>query len=73
MSVEGPAMVYSRDLISQDPRIGPAEPDIPIVKLTKDQKVVLEARAVMSGWQGACKVAAHYRMRIQDSTGHRDQ
>jgi DNA-directed RNA polymerase subunit D len=48
MSVEGPAMVYSRDLISQDPRIGPAEPDIPIVKLIKDQKVVLEARAVMS-------------------------
>jgi DNA-directed RNA polymerase subunit D len=48
MSIEGPAMVYSRDLISQDPRIGPAEPDIPIVKLTKDQKVVLEARAVMS-------------------------
>jgi DNA-directed RNA polymerase subunit D len=48
MSIEGPAMVYSRDLISQDPRIGPAEPDIPIVKLIKDQKVVLEARAVMS-------------------------
>jgi len=48
MSVEGPGMVYSRDLISEDPRIAPADPDIPIVKLTKDQKVVLEARALMS-------------------------
>jgi DNA-directed RNA polymerase subunit D len=48
MSVEGPGMVYSKDLISQDPRIGPADPDVPIVKLTKDQKVVLEARAVVS-------------------------
>jgi DNA-directed RNA polymerase subunit D len=48
MSVEGPGMVYSKDLISQDPRIGPADPDIPIVKLTKDQKLVVEARAVVS-------------------------
>jgi DNA-directed RNA polymerase subunit D len=48
MSVEGPGMVYSRDLISEDPRIAPSDPDIPIVKLTKDQKVVLEARAVVS-------------------------
>jgi DNA-directed RNA polymerase subunit D len=48
MSVEGPGMVTSNDLISQDPLIGPADLHIPIVKLTKDQKVVLEARAVVS-------------------------
>ncbi len=48
MSVEGPGTVTSKDLISQDPRIVPASPDIPIVKLIKDQKVVLEARAVVS-------------------------
>lgn len=48
MSVEGPGIVTSKDLISQDPRIVPASPDIPIVKLIKDQKVVLEARAVVS-------------------------
>ena len=48
LSVEGPGMVYSRDLIPQDPRAVPALDNIPITKLTKDQKVVLEARAVMS-------------------------
>jgi len=48
MSVEGPGVVYSRDLISQDPGIVPADPAIPIVKLIRDQKVVLEARAVLS-------------------------
>jgi DNA-directed RNA polymerase subunit D len=48
MSVEGPGMVTSKDLISQDSRIYPADPNIPLVKLTKDQKVVLEARAVVS-------------------------
>jgi DNA-directed RNA polymerase subunit D len=48
LSVEGPGMVYSRDLIPQDPRAVPALDNIPIAKLTKDQKVVLEARAVMS-------------------------
>ncbi len=74
MSVEGPAMVYSRDLISQDPRISPAEPDIPIVKLIKDQKVVLEARAVMSvgrehaKWQPttACGYKVHPVIQVSD-------
>ncbi|MDI6898214.1 MAG: DNA-directed RNA polymerase subunit D [Methanolinea sp.] len=48
LSVEGPGMVYSRDLIPQDPRAVPAVDTIPIVKLGKDQKVVLEARAVLN-------------------------
>ncbi|MCU0632123.1 MAG: DNA-directed RNA polymerase subunit D [Methanolinea sp.] len=48
LSVEGPGMVYSRDLIPQDPRAVPAVDAIPIVKLVKDQKVVLEARAVLN-------------------------
>ncbi|MCQ8893699.1 MAG: DNA-directed RNA polymerase subunit D [Methanolinea sp.] len=48
LSVEGPGTVYSRDLIPQDPRAVPAVENIPIVKLAKDQKVVLEARAVLN-------------------------
>jgi DNA-directed RNA polymerase subunit D len=48
MSVEGPRTVYSRDLIPQDPGAAPAYDNIPIVKLTKDQKLVVEARAFLS-------------------------
>lgn len=75
MSVEGPTMVYSRDLISQDPRISPAEPDIPIVKLINDQKVVLEARAILSigrehaKWQPvtACGYKVHPVIQVSDT------
>lgn len=48
LSVEGPGIVCSRDLIPQDPRAAPAVEGIPIVKLAKDQKVVLEARAILN-------------------------
>ncbi len=47
LSAEGPATVYSRDLISSDPKIQPADPNIPIVELKKGQKLVLEAIAHM--------------------------
>ncbi|HWQ68017.1 MAG TPA: DNA-directed RNA polymerase subunit D [Methanospirillum sp.] len=48
MSVEGPCMVVSGDLISQDPAVHPASDNIPIVKLEKNQKVVLEAYAILN-------------------------
>ncbi|NLX48457.1 MAG: DNA-directed RNA polymerase subunit D [Methanospirillum sp.] len=48
LSVEGPGMVWSRDLIPNDPEAAPASGDIPIVKLEKGQKVVIEARAILS-------------------------
>lgn len=48
LSVEGPGMVWSRDLIPNDPAAPPAIGDIPIVKLEKGQKVVVEARATLS-------------------------
>lgn len=57
MSVEGPAVCYSKDLISQDPAVVPVADNIPIVKLEKGQKVVVEALACMdksaehSKWQ----------------------
>jgi len=47
LSVEGPRMVYSRDLIPGDPRAAPACGNIPVVKLFQGQKVVLEATAVV--------------------------
>lgn len=48
LSVEGPKMVTSSDLIPQDPKATPVYENIPIVKLTKGQKLVLEARAVLN-------------------------
>jgi len=47
LSVEGPKMVYSSDLIPQNPQAAPVVDNIPLVKLEKEQKVVLEARAVL--------------------------
>jgi DNA-directed RNA polymerase subunit D len=42
---EGPMIVYSGDLQSEDPLIVPASPKIPVVELVKGQKLVLEAYA----------------------------
>ena len=47
LSAEGPKTVTSGDLIPQDPKAVPVSDNIPIVKLTKGQKLVLEARAVL--------------------------
>jgi DNA-directed RNA polymerase subunit D len=48
LSVEGPKMIYSNDLIPQDPTTAPVSDNIPIVKLTEDQKIVLEAHAFIN-------------------------
>ena len=48
LSVEGPKTVLSSDLIPQDPKAVPVHDNIPIVKLTKGQKLVLEARAELN-------------------------
>ncbi|RPI36946.1 MAG: DNA-directed RNA polymerase subunit D [Methanoregulaceae archaeon] len=48
LSVEGPRTVMSSDLIPQDPKAVPVHDNIPIVKLIKGQKLVIEARAVLN-------------------------
>lgn len=48
LSAEGPKMVMSGDLIPQDPRAVPVNDNIPIVKLVKGQKLVLEAKAIVN-------------------------
>ncbi|MBP5082847.1 MAG: DNA-directed RNA polymerase subunit D [Methanomicrobium sp.] len=45
LSAEGPCLVKSSDLIAQNPDAAPVTGEIPIVKLEKGQKVVLEAHA----------------------------
>jgi DNA-directed RNA polymerase subunit D len=48
LSVEGPKTVLSSDLIPQDPKATPVYDNIPIVKLAKGQKLVIEAHAVLN-------------------------
>jgi DNA-directed RNA polymerase subunit D len=48
LSVEGPKTVMSSDLIPADPKAAPVFENIPIVKLTKGQKLVLEAKAILN-------------------------
>ena len=45
LSAEGPGTVYSGDLVPADSNVKAADPNIPIIKLKDDQKVVLEALA----------------------------
>ena len=51
LSVEATAdegrMVYSGDIVSSDPKVQPAELNIPIIELKKNQKLVLEGVAHM--------------------------
>ncbi len=75
LSVEGPRTVYSSDLIPQDPNAAPAEENIPIVELGEDQKVVLEAQAVIgtgkehAKWQPtvACGYKNYPAIRIDEN------
>ena len=48
LSVEGPKTVMSSDLIPADPKAAPVFENVPIVKLTKGQKLVIEAKAVLN-------------------------
>ncbi len=55
LSVEGPRTVMSSDLIPQDPKAAPVYDNIPIVKLTKGQKLVIEAKAVLNNGRAHAK------------------
>ncbi len=48
LSAEGPRTVSSNDLIPADPKAVPVYDNVPIVKLTKGQTLVLEAKAVLN-------------------------
>ncbi len=75
LSAEGPKTVTSGDLIPQDPKAVPVHDNIPIVKLIKGQKLVLEAKAVMgtgkehAKWQATlvCGYKNHPIIEISDA------
>ncbi len=47
LKVRSKGPVLASELVSQDPKVKPAYPDIPIVKLLKGQRLELEATAVL--------------------------
>ena len=47
LSAKGPGMVYASDFKSKDPKVKPIFPKTPLVELFKDQKIKLEATAIL--------------------------
>lgn len=66
-----PMLITSADLNSNDPDIAPVSPNIPILKIDKDDKAVLEAYAVLGlakdhvKWQAVSNVAYRYYPEIE--------
>jgi DNA-directed RNA polymerase subunit D len=47
LDVQGPGTAYSGDLVTSDPMVEPADKNIPIIELKEDQRLELEADAVL--------------------------
>jgi DNA-directed RNA polymerase subunit D len=66
LTKEGPCTVYSGDLESEDKRFAIVDPRVPIVELLKDQRLILEAEAVLGDgtqhakWQVCSAVGYKY-------------
>ena len=66
LKAEGPCTVYASDLKSNDPKVKPVYPEMPIVKLLKGQKLEVEAIAVLGTGKEHSKWApghVYYRRR----------
>ncbi|MFW9970837.1 MAG: DNA-directed RNA polymerase subunit D [Candidatus Odinarchaeota archaeon] len=46
-TTNSPIVIYSRDLNSNDPKIVPVDQNIPLVKIDKNNKVIIEAYAIL--------------------------
>jgi len=65
LDVEGPGTAYSGDLVSADAMVEPADKNVPIIELKEDQRLELEAEAVLGRGRDHAKhqggVAVGYR------------
>ncbi len=65
LDVKGPDTAYSGDLVSSDPMVGPADDNVPIIDLKEDQRLEIEADAVLDKGREHAKhqggVAVGYR------------
>ncbi|MHA1148200.1 MAG: DNA-directed RNA polymerase subunit D [Promethearchaeota archaeon] len=61
-----PMMIYSGNLKSNDPKVIPVDPNIPLIKIDKNDKVILEAYAILgkakqhARWQAVSNVFYRY-------------
>ncbi|MFX0008947.1 MAG: DNA-directed RNA polymerase subunit D [Candidatus Hermodarchaeota archaeon] len=66
-----PLVIFSGDLKSNDPKIIPVDPNIPIVKIDKNNKVIFEAYAILgrakdhAKWQAVSNVSFRYYPVVQ--------
>lgn len=77
LTAKGPCTVYAGDLKSKDPKIKPAHPKTPIVKLLKGQELELEATAILGrGKQHSkftpCLAWYSYKPKLTVNNGHKD-
>jgi len=78
LDVSGPGTAYSGDLVSSDGMVQPADDNIPIIDLKDDQRLELEADAVLSTGKDHAKhqggVAVGYRhLQRVEVVGDRDE
>lgn len=78
-TTNAPLDIFSGDLSSNDPKIVPVDPYIPIVKIEKNAKIIIEAYAILgfaknhAKWQAVSNVAyRHYPLVEFDATELKD-
>ncbi len=75
LKAKGPTTVYASDLKINDPKIKPIYPQMPIVKLIKNQQVELEATAVLGQGRNHAKWSpglVHYKYKPAIEVGKVD-
>lgn len=78
LDVEGEGTAYSGDLVASEPGVEPADKNIPIIDLKEDQRLEVEAEAVLgygrdhAKHQGGVAVGYRHLQRVEE-VGDRDE